>query len=138
MRHNLGLLLALGMAGWSRMVPLRVAVGRSPLQAAAESSQVFREDFGVGWKDRWMETVLGRRRTRYDVVQEVDEPVLRATSNQSASALWHRLALRTGVKGQVSWRWRVEASLSQNEHERERRGGDAAARLFVVFDSDRL
>jgi hypothetical protein len=42
------------------------------------------------------------------------------------------------VKGQVSWRWRVEASLSQNEHEREKRGDDYAARLFVVFDSDRF
>src|SRR5712692_1549840 len=138
MSRSRGLLLALGMAGWSRTVPLRVAVGRSPLQAAAESSQVFREDFGVGWKDRWMETVLSRRRTRYDVVPEAGEPVLRATSNGSASALWRKLALRTGMKGQVSWRWRVEASLSQNAHERERRGDDYAARLFVVFDSDRL
>jgi len=85
-----------------------------------------------------MERVLSRRRTRYEVVQEGGKPVLRATSNQSASALWHKLALRTGVKGQVSWRWRVQASLSQNEHERERRGDDYAARLFVVFDSDRF
>lgn len=138
MSRSLGLLLVLGMAGWSWMVPLRVALGRAPLPAAVESSQVFREDFGVGWKDRWMETVLSRRRTRYEVVEDAGKPVLRATSNQSASVFWHRLALRPGMKGQVSWHWKVQASLSQNEHERERRGDDYAARLFVVFDSDRF
>src|SRR5260370_42707870 len=102
MSRSLGLLLVLGVAGWSRMVPSRVAVGRSPPQAVAESSQVFREDFGVAWKDRGMETVLSRRRTRYDVVQEAGEPVLKAPSNQSASAPRHRLALRPGGKGRVA------------------------------------
>lgn len=138
MRRSLELLLLLGMAGWSRVVPVRVAERRPPPSAAAESSQVFREGFGAGWKDRWMETALSRSRTRYEVVAEEGKPVLRATSNQAASVLWHKLALRTGVKGHVSWSWRVQTSLSQNAHERERRGDDYAARLFVVFDSDRF
>ncbi|MGH7547603.1 MAG: DUF3047 domain-containing protein [Gemmatimonadales bacterium] len=115
----------------------RVAVEHPDLvSAAAESSQVFRETFQAGWQVRWMEKALNKRRTRYDVVQEGDGPVLRATSDKSASALWHRLDSRAGETGQISWRWRVQGSLSPNEHEREKRGDDYTARLFVVFDSD--
>lgn len=137
MSRGLALLVLLGVSGWGRAVPFRVAVGRShPPSAAAESSRVFREDFRAGWKDRWMEKALSGRRTRYEVVQEGGRPVLRATSDKSASLLWHKLGIRTGVKGRISWRWRGETSISQNEHEREQRGDDYAARLFVVFDSD--
>src|SRR2546425_4743797 len=136
MSRGLALLVLLGVPGWGRAVPFRVAVGRlHPPSAAAESSRVFGEDFRAGWKDRWMEKALSGRRTRYEVVQEGGRPVLRATSDKSASLLWHKLGIRTGVKGQISWRWRVETSISQNEHEREKRGDDYAARLFVVFDS---
>ncbi len=137
MSHGLALLVVLGVAARGGAVPFAVAVGRpQPRPAAAESSQVFREDFRAGWKDRWTERALSRRRTRYEVVQEDGRRVLKATSNRSASALWHKLGIRLGAKGRISWRWKVQTSLSQNEHEREKRGDDYAARLFVVFDAD--
>jgi DUF3047 family protein len=127
----------LGVAGWSRVLLSGAAVARPrPPSVAAESSHVFREDFRAAWRDRWKEKALGRRRTRYEVVREGGRPVLRATSDKSASALWHRLGVPAGATGRISWRWKVRASLSQNGHERDRRGDDYAARLFVVFDSD--
>jgi Protein of unknown function (DUF3047) len=139
MSRSLGVLLLLSVAGWGRVIPSGAAVGRAhPPAAAAQSPPVFREDFRAAWKDRWKEQALGRRRTRYAVEQEDGRPVLRATSDQSASALWHRLGVPTGATGRISWRWKVRASLAPNEHEREKRGDDYAARLFVVFDSDRF
>ncbi len=138
-RHRgLALLLLLGVAGQDRVLPVPVVKRPHRASAAADSSEGFREDFRAGWKDRWIEQALSRRRTRYEVVQEGGRPVLRATSTKSASALLHKLGIRTGAKGLISWRWRVQASILQNEHEREKRGDDYAARLFVVFESDRL
>lgn len=134
----MALLLLLGVAGQDQVVPLPVVARPRPASTAADSSEGFREDFRTGWKDRWSEQALSRRHTRYEVVQEGGRPVLRATSTKSASALWHKLGIRTAAKGLISWRWRVQASIPQNEHEREKRGDDYAARLFVVFDSDRL
>lgn len=137
MSRGLAPLVLLGVVGWDLAVPFWAAIERPHAPSvAADSSLVFREDFRAAWKDRWMDRALSSRRTRYDVVQEDGGPVLRATSNKSASALWHRLDVRTGAKGRISWRWRVQASISPNEHEREKRGDDYAARLFVVFDSD--
>jgi Protein of unknown function (DUF3047) len=136
--HGSALLFLLGVAGQDGVVPPRVVGRPNPPSAVADSTDGFREDFGAGWKDRWIEQKLSRRHTHYEVVQEGGRPVLRVTSTKSASALWHKLAIRTGAKGVISWRWRVEASISQNEHEREKRGDDYAARLFVVFGSDRL
>ena len=126
----------LGPAGRGRVVPFGAANERPHTPSvAAESSQVFREDFRGRWKERWMERALTSRRTRYEVVQEEGRPILRATSNKAASLLWSNLGIRTGGKGQISWRWRVQTSISQNQHERAKRGDDYAARLFVVFDS---
>src|SRR5260370_1458434 len=139
MSRSLGLLVLFGVPGWSRVVPSGAAVGpQDPPSAAAESSHVFREDFRAAWEDRGKEKPIGRRRPRYEVVQENGRPVLRATSDKAAWALWHGLGVPTGATGRISWRWRVRASLSPNEHEREKRGDDYAARLFVVFDSDRF
>lgn len=139
MSAGFGLLILLGLARWGRAVPFGAAVeSPHPPSVAAESSQVFREDFRAGWKDRWTERALSSRRTRYEVVQEDGRPVLRATSNKAASLLWSNLAIRTGGKGQISWRWRVRTSISENQHEREKRGDDYAARVFVVFDSTLL
>jgi len=98
----------------------------------------FWEDFHAGWNDRWMERALDSRHTRYEVVQEGAGAVLRATSEKSASVLWHKLDTRPLGAGRISWRWRVQTSLSQNVHERDKRGDDYAARLFVLFDSSRL
>jgi len=137
MSRSLGVLLLLSVAGWSRVIPSGAVVGRArPPSAAAESSRVFRENFRAAWQDRWKEKTLGPRRTGYEVVQEGGGPVLRATSDASASAPWHRLGVPSGATGRISWRWKVRASLAQDEHEREKRGDDYAGRLFVVSDSD--
>ncbi len=34
----------------------------------------------------------------------------------------------------MAWRWRLEATLTGNRSEREKRGDDFAARFFVIFD----
>lgn len=89
-------------------------------------------DFEPGWADDWMVEELDARATRYRAAEEGGNVVLRAESNNSASAFYRRLLVSASA-GTVSWRWKVERSLAGNTEEREQRGDDYAARLFVIF-----
>ncbi len=111
-----------------------VAPSAGRAQAAPEVRTVV-EEFTAGWESRWRPVPLGRARTVYEVVAEADDPVLRATSRDAASALLRPLRLEGSSAATIAWRWRVERSLPGNTRERERSGDDYAARLFVVFGS---
>ncbi len=90
-------------------------------------------DFQDNWRHHWNERKLDNRSTRYEVVIEDGERVLRASSDRSASALFHALEVRVTGTGRISWRWKVEGTLPNNQREREKAGDDYAARLFVIF-----
>lgn len=94
------------------------------------------EDFGEGWHRHWMERRLSRRPTRYRVVQDRGNVVLKAESANSGSALWRMVSLYPVEQGTITWRWKVAMSLSSNDNETTKRGDDYAARLFVMFDPD--
>jgi len=101
-----------------------------------QSPQVFLEDFQQGLTQHWVERRLASASTRYEVVQEGRNAVLIGRSDRSASILWHDLDLVPAEAGTISWRWKIEHAVSPNRREREKRGDDYAARLFVVFDPD--
>ncbi len=96
------------------------------------------ERFGPGWEDRWIEESLDERSTEYEVVDDGGNPVLRASSRRSASALTRPVAPGAGDELRISWRWKVAGSLAANDQERTRAGDDYAARVFVVFGSGGL
>ncbi len=95
-------------------------------------------DFAANWRDYWTEQMLDARRTRYQVVPENGETIMKAASERSASALLHQLELEVASAGRISWRWRVERAVPNNRREREKAGDDYAARLFVIFGEGTL
>ena len=93
-------------------------------------------DFGGGWSDHWMHVELDSRATRFLAVREGGEPVLRADADRSASAMLHELDDEPLAGATVSWRWKIDRAVPDNRHEREKKGDDYAARLFVIFDAE--
>jgi hypothetical protein len=91
-------------------------------------------DFVPGWKDQWHERKFTRTGTRYEVVRENGNAVLVGRSNRSASGLWRMLKLDPAEFGRISWRWKIEKTIPENRFERQKKGDDYAARVFVVFE----
>ncbi|MDX1430007.1 MAG: DUF3047 domain-containing protein, partial [Rhodothermales bacterium] len=97
-----------------------------------------RFDFEEGGTDGWRETRLAERSNSFDVVEVEAGSALRATSERAASALLKSVEVELGEGATLRWRWKVRSSIAGNDRERYRDGDDYAARLFVVFDDDRL
>jgi hypothetical protein len=91
-------------------------------------------DFEDGWDDDWKHKRLYRPRTDYEATELEGETVLGARSKRSASIYYRPLDIREPDAGWISWRWRVERSLTENTDETEKKGDDYAARVFVIFD----
>lgn len=83
----------------------------------------------------WSEYRLARRPTRYRVRSLSGGPVVEARSVAGNSGLVREVAMQAGRVREISWRWRIERSLRGNDREREKRGDDFAARVFVIFDA---
>lgn len=81
----------------------------------------------------WQEQVFNRS-TRYERVEEGKTTVLRATSRQSASALYRRVEVDLDKTPYMNWRWKVEGTLGELD-EQMKVGDDFAARLYVVISS---
>jgi len=103
---------------------------------AGTEQQLMAESFEDGWKDRWQERRLARRATKYSVEADGGQPVLVAESRGAASGLWRPAPLDSPRSGRLTWRWNVERVIPGNEREREKRGDDFAARVFVVFGGE--
>ena len=95
-----------------------------------------RAAFDDGWMDRWKDIRLAGRANRFTVVDEGDGPVLMARSDGAASALWYRLDIPPTDGSLLAWRWKVASPIPENLLEREKRGDDYAARLFVIFNAE--
>ena len=77
--------------------------------------------------------------TRFEVVQQGDERVLKVEADGSYGNLVHATQQPLGASTTLSWRWRVEQFV-QDADLRTRAGDDGAAKLCVFFDfpTDRL
>jgi len=91
-------------------------------------------DFEKGWEKNWMERKLTSHATIYKVVSEDTNLVLHAESNQTASGLWRMLEIHPGKTGKISWRWKIDNTLSLDGSEKNKLYDDYAARVFVVFE----
>ncbi len=123
-----------------RIVGIVGLLGLAALRPAGavqlEEASVLQESFDAGWQERWREQRLAWRKTLYRTVERDGEAVLRAESWRSASGLWRPLRVDAPVSGTISWRWKIEHPIPRNRREREKRGDDYAARVFVVFGGE--
>jgi len=92
-------------------------------------------NFKEGWEKDWIVRNIGNAQTKFEVEVENDSDlVLKATSIESASALWHPLSAQTGKRSKLSWRWKIEEELDKNTKLRKKVGDDYAARVIVIFE----
>ena len=98
-----------------------------------EETPLLEERFDSGWEARWNEQRLAWRGTRFRVVEQGDDLVLRADSYRAAAGLWTRVAIDAPTFGRIAWRWRVERPVRRSGIEQQKRGDDYAARVFVIF-----
>jgi hypothetical protein len=105
-------------------------------QPAAPAVDLFRDLAERGLRG-WMQRRVGERPTRYRVTWEDGRPVLLGESMSANSGLWRAVRVPAEDVRALAWRWRVERSLRGNRRERDKRGDDFAARVFVVFDAGR-
>jgi len=92
------------------------------------------EDFTTGWHHNWLERQFSHKPTDYQIVEKDSNSFLMAVSENAASVLWRMLEIQPGKRGKISWRWKVENSLSKKTAEKTKKGDDYAARLYVVFE----
>ena len=117
-------------------------LGLGALAAGARAAEPVRLTFAPpaeagtpppGWESLTFPRVA--RHSRYTVVREGQDFVLRAESEAAASALYRPLDLDPKVHRVLSWRWKVEGVLDRSDP-RHRSGDDYAARVYVAFGYD--
>lgn len=118
--------------------PARFAVAPKAPSAAQEPAPArLLGDFEAGWEADWATEQLGGGETTFRVVSEAGGLALRADSEAAATAMFRTLD-GSEAATRISWRWKVAKSLAGDGDETQREGDDYAARLFVVFGSERL
>ena len=88
--------------------------------------------FSEEWRDNWQEQKLAD--VGNDFRLSVDGEALRVRSENSASAIWREVEYSGRDRVSLSWRWKIDHTIPDNNRERERAGDDFPARLFVVFE----
>jgi len=92
-------------------------------------------DIGADLPMGWEPLVFGddARLTVYSLVRDEDVTVVRASSDNAASALVYPLRIDLAQTPIVQWRWKVENVLEQGDA-LSKDGDDYPARLYVLFD----
>lgn len=83
-----------------------------------------------GWTEQ---TFAGRQPTRYQLVHDSGIQVLEADCRASASGWILRRRIDLGSTPVLRWRWKI-AQIYSGVREREKKGDDYPARVYVVLD----
>ena len=78
---------------------------------------------------------IGKRHTRYDLVDDEGFTVLHAIADNAASALAHPMYAELRDVPVIAWRWKI-AGLVDDADSRQASREDAPARLVLEFDGD--
>ncbi len=70
--------------------------------------------------------------TQYSLTESDGAPVLKADSQQTASALYQGVDIDLEKTPYLNWRWKVDATLGELD-EQQKSGDDHPARLFVIL-----
>ncbi|MBI1992678.1 MAG: DUF3047 domain-containing protein [Candidatus Omnitrophica bacterium] len=100
------------------------------------SPTLWMESFDELRPERWREVEV-HRQTRYQVVTLDGRRCLQAHSRAGASILLSQLRFNPNTYRWLSWRWRVD-QLVEGEALHRKGGSDAAARVYVYFETKAL
>jgi len=103
------------------------------ISGPALASDILLDDYQQGISKNWKEKSF-KGLTRYEVVQEDGQRCIKATSDASASALYHEIDFDPREYPFLAWRWKVNNILAKGD-ELKKEGDDYAARVYVVFPS---
>ena len=107
-----------------------------PFIPAPKPPIAWTEPFDALKLDEWRDVEV-KGHTAYEAVELSGRRCLRATSHAAASILLHALRVDIDDHRWFSWDWRVD-QLVEGEALHEKRGSDAAARVYVYFESNGL
>ena len=88
-------------------------------------------DFAKGTLDSWQEKIFDEQ-TIYEMSQDMNATVLKATSQNSASGLYREISVDLQQMPYLNWTWKVENTL-KNQQEQTKEGDDYPARIYVIF-----
>jgi hypothetical protein len=128
-------------AGLARLAPALIGLlllaaearGAEPLLLGGFAPPADPTAAPAGWERLTFPRVA--RHTRYTVVLDGTQWVLRAESDAAASGLYRPLDLDPRVYRVLSWRWKVEGVLARSDP-RRKDGDDYSARVYVAFQYD--
>lgn len=83
------------------------------------------------------DTKVFKGKTKYQLVQEGQRWVLKATSKATASGLTRKLRVDLNKTPVLNWSWRVDQALP-SLNEQTKAGDDYAARIYVIVDGGLL
>jgi hypothetical protein len=89
--------------------------------------------FSDGTLEDWRPQSFGLS-TQYRLVEQDGLQVLEARSEQSASALYQKLAVDLNKTPYLNWRWKIQHSLGEMD-EQIKAGDDYPARVYVMVSS---
>jgi hypothetical protein len=119
--------------------PLAISIAQpiiSPLIPSPKPSMLFLEPFHVLDPQRWREVEVDGQ-THYTVEALEGEQILKAHSRSGASILLCPFRFDPDIYEWLSWRWRVDRLVEEEDLSRKG-GSDAAARVYVYFATQGL
>ena len=93
-------------------------------------------EFSKGQLNGWDKKSFSGQ-TQYQLVQEGNLKVLKATSNAAASGLTRKIRVDLNKTPFLNWSWRIDQQLP-GLNEQSKAGDDYAARIYVVVDGGLL
>jgi hypothetical protein len=103
------------------------------LEIAKFSTGTVGQTFPEGWKPLTFKKVP--KHTKYEMVQDGETVVVKATSEAAASGLTKEVRIDPRQYPIVRWRWKVENLLQKSDVSRKE-GDDYPARLYITFEYD--
>jgi hypothetical protein len=89
--------------------------------------------FPEGWEPLTFEKIP--QHTKYELVQDRDTVVVRATSKQSSSGLTRKMTINPKAFPIVQWRWKID-NIIQSGDVTKKEGDDYSARIYITFEYD--
>lgn len=116
---------------WLAGITLFAALG---VQALASDNPIPHfsgiQSLDEGWEP--LEFPKIKQHTRYELVQEDGQQVVRASTDGGASGLITRLDLKPGDSLKLTWEWKV-SNVFEAGNARKKSGDDYPARIYVAF-----
>ncbi|MBI5075924.1 MAG: DUF3047 domain-containing protein [Nitrospirae bacterium] len=104
--------------------------------ASAETRSVFlREDFNdlENWRPLFFPKI--KQHSRYTIVKDGPDSLLKAESNASASGIIYKKEFSVYDYPKVRWRWKVSNIYAKGD-ERSKSGDDYPIRIYIIFKYD--